>query len=106
MIMLIKEDIQTLIYKLIMTLIQKKLVIKMMMKMIKMMTKTKNSKTKISKKAFKLMMKITIKSKLRELLILEKRETLSFKGFLASLMLINLAKLEEARSKWAVASDF
>ena len=89
-----------------MTLIQKKLAIKMTMKMIKMMTKTKNSKTKISKKAFKLMTKITIKSKLRELLILEKRETLSFKGFLVRLMLANLAKEEEARSKWAAASDF
>ena len=89
-----------------MTLIQKKLAIKMTMKKIKMMTKTKNSKTKISKKAFKLMMKITIKSKLRELLILEKRETLSFKGFLVSPMAENPAKLAEARSKWAVASDF
>ena len=89
-----------------MTLIQKKLAIKMMMKMIKMMTKIKNSKTKISKKAFKLMTKITIKSKLRELLILEKRETRSFKGFLASPMVVTLGKREEARNKWAVASDF
>ena len=86
-----------------MTLIQKKLPIKTMRKM---MTKIKNSKTKISKKAFKLMTKITIKSKLRELLILEKRETRSFKGFLASPMVVTLGKREEARNKWAVASDF